>query len=171
MVLVLLGLGLADCKCKNTSTPANTVQPGVGALDETASGANLAGLKRMATQPEWMACTGEGQCVHAPADCCGCAGGGTDLAINFKNLSALAGARDQACSESVCAAVMSKDLTCMAAATCINGFCRLKVREQSAPKADGVGVEPIKAHPGAAHDSMRVDPSIFLKDPPREPKQ
>lgn len=107
------------------------------------NGPEQLGLRPVRIDPIWQECTEDRQCAHVPGDCCGCAAGGTDVAINWKNFEAVGKSRQNECGDTACTMVVSNDLSCRKDARCVGGKCTL-VLTQQAP-ANGVGIEKIRS--------------------------
>ncbi|MDB4962883.1 MAG: hypothetical protein JWP01_2882 [Myxococcales bacterium] len=70
-------------------------------------------------------CTASEDCELVQA-CCGCNAGGKQIAIRKDAVAAFEGSREQRCSETMCAEMISTDPSCSAEAICgQNGRCEV----------------------------------------------
>jgi hypothetical protein len=85
-----------------------------------------AGLGRAESKNKRSACKVDADCTLVPADCCGCGGGGKQKAIPAREKASHERARQARCADTLCAAVISEDSSCAAAAAvCKEGQCAL----------------------------------------------
>ncbi|MEW5852987.1 MAG: hypothetical protein AB2A00_29660 [Myxococcota bacterium] len=154
-LLVVMAAGCSKCSC---SPEAEKRGPIVAA-----------GRPQVPTGPksprkdEWLVCKQDTDCVHVPADCCGCRAGGTDMAVAVTALKEAAAARDAQCKDFLCAQIISQHISCSATAKCVEGKCTLEPPRLRT----GVGVEPIRLKPTAPEGSPAAAP-VKLK-PESEP--
>ncbi|HEV8321203.1 MAG TPA: hypothetical protein VG389_06270 [Myxococcota bacterium] len=76
---------------------------------------------------EWLACAADADCVRAPADCCGCAGGGRDVALAAPwsdAWSARVGASAHCATRGACP--KDPDAACAGGLRCRDGRCVLE---------------------------------------------
>lgn len=99
-------------------------------------------LHRYATRLEWFNCQVDQDCVSVPADCCGCASGGRNLAVNSNFLLEAAKQRTSECPTIRCSPTRSGDPTCRARARCENGACQLAATGQPPPRPASAGRLP-----------------------------
>lgn len=78
-----------------------------------------------ADPPRAAECRKDADCVLVPDGCCGCSEGGKQRAIAARDRAAAESRRKKECEGTMCAAVMSQDPSCSAAAVCRAGKCAL----------------------------------------------
>jgi len=108
---------------------AAAVAAGVGAC----LAATGAGAGRGAPAPgtgdvpaAWLVCAADADCVRAPADCCGCPGGGGDVAIAAPFADAWAGRIGARCAApGACPEKRAVD-ACAGGVVCRSGSCALE---------------------------------------------
>lgn len=138
---VLLSLSLATLACRNQGN----AEPQPQAVAPTApSSAPAEPATPVVPQYEaaWLACQQDADCVPARADCCGCAGGGSDTAVNRTHLKDAQAAASSACKDVLCTAAVGTHPSCTARARCKDAVCML---DETAPSAtQATPTEPIK---------------------------
>lgn len=110
-------------------------------------------------QADERTCTKDEECTLTPQQCCTCAAGGQQDAVNAEKLPELIRRRGIVCDDYVCPQVVSTHPSCSATrALCREGKCVPDV-PAGAKAPEGIGVEPIEgaAPQGAAPQGAAPD--------------
>ena len=83
-------------------------------------------------------CDSDSDCVAVEADCCGCTGGGENIAITRNYTTLWEREIGRKCKDSACPAVMSQDISCFSSAVCNNNACELKPNTALLCLSDGL---------------------------------
>jgi len=114
LLLVLLGVG-----CRREPTIVIRFEP--LAVD---------GGAKSSAPPVTPSCATDTDCALAPEDCCDCNHGGRLRARPKAAIAREAAANATRCKETMCAAMMSSDSSCVATAVCVRGVCALSSRDK-----------------------------------------
>lgn len=150
-------LVLGGCDCDKGCSSDRSTENQSGGVHTASKPSEAASLPKVQMKPEWTTCVADNDCVHVPVDCCGCAGGGADVAIHWKNLEAVAAARSGQCAGVACAMMVGNDVSCSRDARCVAGTCQL-VGKAGAPKpstAEGAPKFPLPAEQMVSEDILK----------------
>lgn len=70
-------------------------------------------------------CNSDDDCISVSGGCCGCGGGGANIAINNESKEEYLNNQNSKCKDLACIAVVSDDPTCSAQPVCLDGICEL----------------------------------------------
>ena len=138
MLLGLLFLLGMSCEQKQ---PTKNVTTGVAKAEEVKPvPSNTTDGKFVEVQLEEKRCQADGDCILASKNCCACASGGQNDALNTRFLSVVQKRRDTGCANTVCATYVNDSANCRATgAKCVNETCVVVL-----PESNQIKTEPVK---------------------------